>query len=115
MYTYEAWRACRLVVDTGLHRFGWDRARAIAFMQENLALTDTEIVNEVDRYIIWPGQALAYKLGQLRILELRERARKALGERFSLKEFHDTILAHGAVPLSVLEQIVDRWIERAGG
>lgn len=110
MYTYEAWRACRLVVDTGLHHFGWSRQQAIDFMTANLALSETEIVNEVDRYIIWPGQALAYKVGQLEILALRDEARAALGDRFRLKDFHDTILAQGAVPLAVLRAIVERWV-----
>lgn len=115
MYTYEAWRACRLVVDTGLHHFGWSRDQAIAFMQENLALSDTEIINEVDRYIIWPGQALAYKIGQLEILRLRDHAKATLGDRFALRDFHDLILAVGAVPLDVLGRVVDRWIDAGGG
>ena len=113
MYTYEAWRACRLVVDTGLHHLGWSRQRAIDYMTANLPLSEPEIVNEVDRYIIWPGQALAYKVGQLEILALRDRAKHALGARFSLKDFHDVVLGEGAVPLSVLGGIVDRWIARA--
>jgi uncharacterized protein (DUF885 family) len=112
MYTYEAWRACRLVVDTGLHHLGWSRQQAIDFMKANLALTEPEIVNEVDRYIIWPGQALAYKVGQLEILALRDQAQRALGDRFRLRDFHDLILGEGAVPLSVLRGIVERWIAR---
>ena len=117
MLTYEAWRACRLVVDTGLHHMGWTRDQALDYMRKNLALTDTEIVNEVDRYIIWPGQALAYKIGQLEILALRDEAKAALGPRFDLRAFHDTILAPGAVPLEVLRRIVERWVasQRARG
>ena len=115
MYTYEAWRACRLVVDTGLHHYGWSRAKAIAFMQANLALSDTEIINEVDRYIIWPGQALAYKIGQLEILRLRDEAKDTLGEAFALRDFHDLILGIGAVPLEVLGRVVGRWVEHGGG
>jgi uncharacterized protein (DUF885 family) len=115
MYTYEAWRACRLVVDTGLHHYGWSRAQAIQYMQDNLALSDTEIINEVDRYIIWPGQALAYKTGQLEILRLRDEAQAALGDAFVLSDFHDLILGIGAVPLDVLGRVVGRWVEAGGG
>jgi len=89
MLTYQAWRACRLVVDTGLHAMKWSREQAIAFFMENLALTETEVLNEVDRYIIWPGQALAYMVGKREIMALREEAKKAMGSRFDIKEFHD--------------------------
>ncbi|MEP6786093.1 MAG: DUF885 domain-containing protein [Sphingomonadales bacterium] len=108
--SYEMWRASRLVVDTGLHAKGWTKAQAIAFMHENTALTDANIEAEVNRYISWPGQALGYKIGELKIRELRARAEKALGPKFSLSGFHDTVLAGGAVPLDVLERTVDDWI-----
>jgi uncharacterized protein (DUF885 family) len=112
--TYEMWRACRLVVDTGIHAFGWSRQQAIDFMAENSALSLHNITTEVDRYIGWPGQALGYKLGELKIRELRSRAEKALGERFDVRAFHDLVLGSGAVPLRVLEEAVDRWITTFG-
>ena len=108
--SYEMWRACRLVVDTGIHSKGWTRDQAIAFMLENTALTRTNIEAEVDRYITWPGQALAYKLGELKIRELRTRAETALGPKFDLRGFHDAVLKNGSVPLDVLETQVDAWI-----
>lgn len=109
---YDAWRACRLVVDCGLHYYKWDRQKAIDFMKENFGGTDLNVISEVDRYIAWPGQALGYKIGQLKILELRERAKTALGEKFSLSEYHDQILDQGSVPLPALERKIDEWIER---
>jgi uncharacterized protein (DUF885 family) len=108
--TYDMWRAVRLVVDTGIHDQGWSRQRAIDFFAANAAKSMHDIENEIDRYISWPGQALAYKIGQLKILELRRKAEQELGDRFELSDFHDTILGHGAVTLSVLEGIVDEWI-----
>ncbi len=108
--TYEMWRACRLVVDTGIHALGWTRDEAIAFLRDNTALSEHEIGTEVDRYISWPGQALAYKLGELKIRELRERAESALGPRFDRRAFHDAVLAPGSVPLPVLEKHIDGWI-----
>ena len=108
--SYEMWRACRLVVDTGIHAMGWSKEQAIAFMTDNTALSDANIEAEVNRYISWPGQALAYKLGELKIRELRARAEEALGERFDVRLFHDAVLGQGAVPLDVLEQQIDRWI-----
>lgn len=113
--SYQMWRAARLVVDTGIHAMNWDKARAIAFMRENTALTDANIEAEVNRYISWPGQALGYMIGRLKILELRQRAEQALGERFDLRRFHDAVLGNGSVPLDVLEAEIDRWIaaERA--
>jgi uncharacterized protein (DUF885 family) len=108
--TYEMWRACRLVVDTGLHAKGWTRRQAIDFMAETTALSRHEVETEVDRYISWPGQALAYKMGELKIRELRARAEKALGERFDVRAFHDAVLASGCVPLTVLEEQIDAFI-----
>jgi uncharacterized protein (DUF885 family) len=108
--SYEMWRACRLVVDTGLHAKGWSKAQAIAFMRDNTALTDANIEAEVNRYISWPGQALGYKIGELKIRELRAKAEKALGPKFDLRGFHDAVLSQGAVPLDVLERQVDGWI-----
>lgn len=109
--SYEMWRACRLVVDTGMHAKGWSRRQAIDFMKENTALSEHNIEAEVDRYIAWPGQALAYKIGQLKFLELRRRAAKELGSRFDLRRFHDAVLEDGALPLSLVEAKIDRWIE----
>ncbi|RIV83391.1 DUF885 domain-containing protein [Aurantiacibacter zhengii] len=108
--SYEMWRANRLVVDTGLHALGWTRQQAVDFMLENTALSEGNINAEVNRYITWPGQALAYKLGELKIRELRARAEEALGEDFDLRAFHDTVLENGSVPLDVLEAHVDAWI-----
>ncbi|MFZ5616264.1 MAG: DUF885 domain-containing protein [Pseudomonadota bacterium] len=109
--SYEMWRACRLVVDTGMHAKGWSRRQAIDFMKENTALSEHNIEAEVDRYIAWPGQALAYKIGQLKFLELRRRAAKELGSRFDLRRFHDAVLEDGALPLSLVEAKIDRWIK----
>ncbi|WP_390591390.1 DUF885 domain-containing protein [Simiduia litorea] len=108
--TADMWRACRLVVDTGMHAQGWSREQAITFMQENLALSDTDIVAEVERYIAYHGQALSYKIGQLKLLELRARAQEQLGEKFDIKAFHRQILIDGAMPLAILEAKVNRWI-----
>lgn len=108
--TYEAWRAARLVVDTGIHRFRWTRAQAIAFMEENTALARYNIEREVDRYIAWPGQALAYKIGQLRIRELRTAAKERLGQAFDIREFHDRLLADGALPLDLLTERMNNWM-----
>jgi uncharacterized protein (DUF885 family) len=106
MLSYEAWRACRLVVDTGMHALGWSRQQAIDFMLANSALAENNIVNEVDRYIAWPGQALAYKLGQLEILSLRTEVKRKTGDDFDIREFHDVVLRNGAVSLTTLGQIV---------
>jgi uncharacterized protein (DUF885 family) len=113
--SYQMWRANRLVVDTGIHAMGWNKARAVAFMRENTALSEANINAEVNRYISWPGQALGYMIGRLKILELRQRAETALGARFDLRRFHDAVLRNGSVPLDVLEAQIDEWIaaERA--
>jgi uncharacterized protein (DUF885 family) len=108
--TYDQWRAVRLVVDTGLHDMEWTRQQAIDYFMANAAKTEADIVNEIDRYISNPGQALAYKIGQLKFLELRARAEQALGDRYDIRAFHDTVLATGAVPLDILERTVDEWI-----
>jgi len=106
----EMWRACRLVVDTGIHWKGWTRDQAVACLRDNTALSDKNIQNEVDRYISWPGQALAYKIGELRIMALRRRAETALGAKFDERAFHDALLDEGAMPLSLLEKRIDSWI-----
>jgi uncharacterized protein (DUF885 family) len=109
---FEIWRAVRLVVDTGIHALGWSREQAIDYFREHTAMSDYNIKVEVDRYIVWPGQALAYKIGQMKISELRRRAEAALGDRFDIRSFHDAVLGRGAVPLDVLEKQVDAWIAR---
>jgi uncharacterized protein (DUF885 family) len=108
--SYEMWRACRLVIDTGLHSQGWTRQQAMDYFHDNTSLSEGNIRAEVDRYIAWPGQALAYKLGELKIWELRGIAEHDLGESFDLREFHDVVLGNGAVPLAMLEDIVLRFI-----
>ena len=109
--TYEIWRACRLVVDTGVHALGWTRQQVLDYLAENTALSLHEVTTETDRYISWPGQALAYKMGELKIRELRARAEEALGEDFDVRRFHDAVLANGSVPLDILEELIDAWIE----
>jgi uncharacterized protein (DUF885 family) len=108
--TYDMWRAVRLVVDTGMHAKHWTRQQAIDYFKDNAAKTELDIVNEIDRYIAWPGQALAYKMGQLKMLELRKKAEQTLGPKFDIREFNDVLLGSGAVPLDTLEQIVNTWI-----
>jgi prolyl oligopeptidase len=114
--TYDMWRAVRLVVDTGIHYKGWTRQQAIDFFKDNAAKTEHDIVNEIDRYIVMPGQALAYKIGQLKILSLREHAEATLGDDFDVREFHDVLLGAGALPLDILQQRMDDWLsEKLGG
>ena len=108
--SYEMWRACRLVVDTGIHAQGWTKEQAVAFMKENTALTDANIDAEVNRYISNPGQALAYKLGELKLRELRAKAEQELGPKFDVRRFHDAVLGQGPVPLDALEAQIDSWI-----
>jgi len=109
MLTYQAWRACRLVVDTGLHAMKWSRQRAIEFFRDHLAISEMEVLNEIDRYIIWPGQALGYMVGCREILALREVARERQGPKFSLSAFHDRVLENGSIPLSTLRQVIESW------
>lgn len=111
--SYEMWRACRLVIDTGIHAKGWDRDRAVAYLSDNTSLSRTNVENEVNRYISWPGQALAYKLGELKIRELRRDAEEALGDAFDVRAFHNAVLANGSLPLPILEREVERFIARA--
>lgn len=113
--TYEMWRAVRLVVDTGMHAMGWSREQAIQFFRDNAGKTDQDIIVEIDRYIVWPGQALAYKIGQRKIRELRREAESKLGAKFNIRAFHDAVLGEGAVPLGVLEARFRRWLETAAG
>lgn len=108
--TYEMWRAIRLVVDTGMHYLGWSRQQAIDFFKENAGKTEHDIVVEIDRYIVWPGQALAYKIGELKIKELRAFAEDQLGDRFNVRAFHDEVLGRGAIPLSVLDANIRTWV-----
>jgi len=111
--TYEMWRACRLVVDTGMHAKGWTRQEALEYLENNTALSLHEVQTETDRYISWPAQALCYKMGELKIRALRREAEETLGERFDVRSFHDAVLENGAVPLSVLEEQVHAWIARS--
>jgi uncharacterized protein (DUF885 family) len=109
--TYEMWRANRLVVDTGMHAFGWSRQQAIDYLMENGAMTIAEVTAEVDRYITWPAQALSYKIGELRIKALRKKAEDALGDKFDIRAFHDVVVGNGSVAIAILEDIVEEWIE----
>jgi uncharacterized protein (DUF885 family) len=108
---YQIWRAVRLVVDTGIHEDGWTRAQAVKYMQDNTALADQNIATEVDRYIVWPGQALSYMIGEQRILALREEAKQKLGDKYNLKNFDDVVLGQGSLPMAVLKQVVNRWVD----
>jgi uncharacterized protein (DUF885 family) len=114
MLGYQAWRAARLVVDTGIHARGWTREQAQAYLRENTALSEHEVTTEVDRYISWPGQALSYYLGQMAIMEARAKAQQALGSQFDIRAFHDTVLQLGSVPLPVLAARIERFIAEGG-
>ena len=109
--TYEMWRAIRLVVDTGMHYLSWSRQQAIDYFKANAGKSEHDIVVEIDRYIVWPGQALAYKIGELKIKELRAYAEEKLGEEFDIRAFHDEVLGKGAVPLKVLDTNIRTWVE----
>ena len=109
--TYEMWRACRLVVDTGMHAFGWSREKAVNFLLSNTALSEHDVNREVDRYISWPGQALSYKIGELRIQALRKKAESTLGNKFDIRAFHDILVGNGSLPIAVLEDVVNDWIQ----
>ena len=112
--SYEMWRAARLVIDTGIHHYGWDRDKAIAYLADRTALSRHEVATEVDRYISWPGQALAYKLGEMTIRRIRTKAEGALGDKFDIRKFHDVVLALGSVPLPELEARIDAFIADGG-
>lgn len=114
MLSFDAWRASRLVVDTGIHAKGWTRDQAVQFMLDNTPLAENNVRNEVDRYVTWPGQALAYKIGQLEILALRAEAERALGDRFDIREYHEVVLGGGAVTLPILRERIEGWIQRTG-
>jgi uncharacterized protein (DUF885 family) len=114
MLGYQIWRASRLVVDTGIHAQGWTRDQAIAYFREHTALPEREIQTEIDRYIAWPAQALSYYLGEMAIVEARDKAEKALGPKFNLRAFHDAVLELGSVPLPVLKARVDQFITDGG-
>jgi uncharacterized protein (DUF885 family) len=111
--TYQMWRACRLVIDTGVHHDGWTRQQAVDYLASHTALSRHEVETEVDRYISWPGQALSYMLGELTIQRLRAEAEQALGPKFDIRAFHDVILSQGSVPMPVLEQQVRAYIDKA--
>jgi len=111
--TYEMWRAVRLVVDTGMHSMGWSRQKAIDYFLANASKNEHDITVEVDRYIVWPGQALAYKIGELKLKELRAYATRELGEKFDIRQFHDQVLDNGALPLDLLEQRIKAWAATA--
>jgi uncharacterized protein (DUF885 family) len=113
MLSFDAWRACRLVVDTGIHHLGWSRRRAIEYMSENTLLAENNVANEVDRYIANPGQALGYKIGQREMFRLRADAMKALGDRFDIRDFHDRVLGQGSLSLAVLRQSIESWLASA--
>jgi uncharacterized protein (DUF885 family) len=111
----DMWRAIRLVVDTGVHSKHWTRQQMVDFFHDHSSISETEIQAEVDRYIAWPAQALSYKVGQLKILELRDRAKKALGDKFDIRAFHDEVIDAGGLPLDVLDERINTWIKQEGG
>ena len=104
------WRAVRLVVDTGIHAFGWDRQKAIDYLAAHTALTQQSVENQIDRYISWPGQALSYKMGEIKIRALRAKAEQTLGAKFDIRHFHDTVIGQGSLPMAVLEDVINDWI-----
>jgi uncharacterized protein (DUF885 family) len=108
---YQMWRAVRLVVDTGVHQDGWTREQAVKYMQDNTALADQNIATEVDRYIVWPGQALSYMIGEQVILQLRDKAKQKLGDKYNLKNFDDVVLGQGSLPMAILKEVVNKWID----
>ena len=110
MAHYDEWRACRLVVDTGIHEYGWSREKTMEYLAANTALSLHEIRTETDRYIAWPGQALSYKIGELKIKALRKKMEEAFGDEFDVREFHDLILSKGTITLPILEEIIDDYI-----
>ena len=110
--TYEAWRACRLVVDTGIHAFGWTRDQAIQYMLDNTALSRGSVEAQIDRYITWPAQALSYKIGEIKIRQLRQKAEDTLGENFDLRAFHDALIGNGSLPIALLEEVITDWIRQ---
>lgn len=110
--TYEMWRACRLVVDTGIHAKGWTRKQVVDYMMNNTALSEHEVNTETDRYIAWPGQALSYKMGELKIRELRKKAESKLGDKFDIRDFHEIILEQGTVTLPILERRINQYINQ---
>jgi len=109
--TYDMWRACRLVIDVGVHAKGWSRQQSVDYLAENTALSMHEVNTEINRYIAWPGQALAYKMGELKIKELRKRAESELGDKFDVRKFHDTLLSEGTLTLRLMDKLIDRYIE----
>jgi uncharacterized protein (DUF885 family) len=111
----EIFRAARLVVDTGMHAKHWSREQAIDYMKSKTGSSDAEVTREIERYVVWPGQATSYKVGQLAILRMREEAEQALGSKFDLREFHEVVLMNGSMPLAVLEEVVRVWIEQQQG
>jgi uncharacterized protein (DUF885 family) len=113
-HTYEMWRAIRPVLDTGIHSMGWSRQQAIDYFMANSSKTEHDVTVEVDRYIIWPGQATAYKIGELKFKELRAYATKQLGDKFDVRKFHDCLLENGAVPLDIVDRHVRGWVARSG-
>jgi uncharacterized protein (DUF885 family) len=112
--TYDMWRACRLVIDVGLHAKGWSREQAVEYLANNTALSLHEVNTEINRYIAWPGQALAYKMGELKIKELRQRASTQLGDKFDIRKFHDTVLSEGTLTLRLLDKLVEKHIKAQG-
>jgi uncharacterized protein (DUF885 family) len=110
--TYEAWRACRLVVDTGMHAKGWSRQQAVDYLADNTALSMADVIAQIDRYISWPAQALSYKIGEIKIRQLRAMAEEKLGDKFNIRDFHDQMLKNGSLPMDLLEELTVNWVEQ---